>query len=403
VTGHHASIVGLDVGTSAVKVVVAEPGSDGKPRVIGVGTAEAAGIRRGVVVHMDAASASIAQALAEAELTSGLSLTAVNVALSGAHLRSVNSRGIVGLGGSARPITREDTSRAIESARPLALEGREILDAFPQEFVVDGQDGVSDPVGIAGTRLEVNLHVVTGSQASLLNLFECVNYGGAQVTGTVLAHQATAEAVLSDDERDLGVALVDIGAGTTSLAIFERGTLCHTAVIAMGGSQVTYDLAVGLRTPLADAERLKRRYARTFSISIDDAETIEVPSMGNLGPRAIPRRIFTDTVALRTHTLVERIADEICSSGGTERLTAGVVLTGGGGALRGLPETMETILGVPVRRACPAIEGSLADMVNAGQFATAAGVALWAARNDRHTAGRGTRGERLRSLLRCLH
>lgn len=374
-------LVGLDAGTSAIKVVVAECGRDGVPLMIGMGSAAARGIRRGSVAHLDSAAASIHEALSEAELTAGITIRTVDVALSGAHLCSVNSRGVVAIAGRARQVTASDTARAIEAARPLTLPGgREILHAVPQEFVVDEQDGVPDPVGMAGARLEVNLHVITGNAGSLLNLFECIRRCGVAVSETIVGHLACAEAVLTDDEKTLGVALVDVGAGTTSIAVFERGVLVHSCVLSVGGDHVTNDLAVGLRTPPGDAERLKRKYGRTFPISIDERERIEIAGIGALPSRSIPRGLLTDIVALRAHTLLEAVADELRLAGGTSRLSAGVVLTGGGGAIRGLTDTAERILGLPVRRAFPSAIGAVADLVNTASCSTAVGVVLCAAR-----------------------
>ena len=407
-------LVGLDVGSAAVKVVVAERGAAGEPAVIGIGAAPSAGIRRGLVVNLDEAAASITQALAEAEVTAGVHISTVQVAFAGAHIRSVNSRGVVAVSGALRRITREDTYRAIAAARPLALpEGREVLEAIPQDFAVDEQDGVINPVGMVGARLEVNLHVITGSPASMLNLLECVSRCGVVVTDTMVGHVAAADAVLTSDEKALGAAVVDIGAGTTSVAIFDRGALCHTAVLSAGGDQLTNDLAVGLRIPLAEAERLKRRYGRTFALSIDDGEVLQVPGITGMLPREVPRKLVTEILANRTHALIEAVADELRTGGCAERLTAGVVVTGGGASVRGLADTAEAILQCPVRRASPSMSGSVADLVNTPSFTTAAGLVIRAARQPHEIASpeepaaatrslAGLAG-RLRDLLRSFH
>jgi len=303
-----------------------------------------------------------------------------------------------------RQVTEEDTHRAIEAARPMAIpDGREIIQAIPQEFIVDEQDGVADPIGMAGSRLEVNLHVITGHTASLLNLFACIQRCGVGVRDTVLSPLAAADALLSDGEKDLGVAIVDIGAGTTSIAVFDRGALCHTAVVSMGGDHITDDLAVGLRTPPVEAERLKRKYGRTFAISIDEGETIEIASIGSRSRRNIPRGLLTDIVTTRVQMLLEAVGHELDSAGGAARLSAGVVLTGGGAAILGLADTAETMLGLPVRRASPSATGCVADLVNTAAFSTAVGVVLRAARRRRDTAPADPRpAGRLRSLLRAL-
>lgn len=407
-------LVGLDVGSAAVKVVVAERGADGAPAVIGIGAAPSAGIRRGMVVNLEEATASITQALAEAELTAGIHISTVHVALAGAHIRSMNSRGVVAVAGALRRITRDDTYRAIAAARPLALpEGREILDAIPQEFVVDDQDEVMNPVGMLGTRLEVNLHVITGRPASMLNLLECVSRCGVKVTDTVVGHVAAAEAVLSSDERMLGAAVVDVGAGTTSIAIFDDGALCHTAVLSAGGDHLTNDLAVGLRVPRGEAERLKRRYGRILAAAIDEREVLEVPGIAGSTARKVPKRLVTEILATRAQALLDSVAEQIRIGGWAARLTAGVVVTGGGASVRGFAETAEAILQCPVRRASPSMAGSVADLVNAPSFTTAAGLVICAARHHREirspeepaAATRSFAGlaGRLRDLLRGLH
>lgn len=398
-------VVGLDAGTSAVKVVVAERNGSSELTVVGMGIADAGGMRRGTVVHPDAAAASIKQAVAEAELTAGVTVEAVDVALSGAHIQSVNSRAIVAVAGRERQITAADAQRAVDAAAAVALpDGRQILYVIPQEFVVDEQDGVIDPIGMVGARLEVNLHVITGSPSSTQNLLACVMRCGMAIGGTVVGHVATAESVLTRDERVLGVAVIDIGGGTTSVAIFDRGALCHTAVVPIGGDHLTSDLAVGLRTPLAEAERLKRRYARTFALSIDEHETVPVVGIAAASSRDVPRRVVTDIVAGWTQALLERVKDEIRAAGYAKALTAGVVLTGGGAGLRGLPDTAHAMFAVPVRRASPNAFGCVADLVNVPAFATAVGLVQYTSGlKPPATAHPVARAGGLRSLLRAFY
>ncbi len=253
-------LVGLDVGTSKIAAIVGEMTDDEGLDIIGIGLADSKGIRRGVVVNLEAAVESIKKAIDEAELTAGVEIDSVHLGLSGAHVKAFNSRGVVAVAGKNREITREDVRRAIDAAKAVALpSGREILHVLPQDFVVDEQDGIGAPVGMTGTRLEVNVHVVTGSASSTQNIVACVNRAGVAVLDTVLEQLAASEAVLTDDEKQLGVALVDIGGGTTDFAIFERGSLWHTGVVAVGGDHFTNDIAVGLRTPIPDAEKIKRR------------------------------------------------------------------------------------------------------------------------------------------------
>src|SRR6187397_797170 len=250
-------LVGLDVGTSKVTAVVGEVHDSGPIDIVGLGVCESRGIRRGVVVNLEAAVESIKRAIDEAELTAGVEIDSVHLALSGAHVKAFNSRGVVAVAGKNREITREDVRRAIDAAKAVALpSGREILHVLPQDFVVDEQDGIGAPVGMTGARLEVNVHVVTGSASYTQNIVACVNRAGVTVVDTVIEQLAAAEAVLTPDEKELGVALVDIGGGTADLAIYERGHLWHTAVVAVGGDHFTNDIAVGLRMPIPDADKL---------------------------------------------------------------------------------------------------------------------------------------------------
>src|SRR5882672_5871936 len=260
--------------------------------IVGIGVAESRGIRRGVVVNLEAAVESIKKALEEAELMAGVEIDSVHLALSGPHIKGFNSRGVIAVAGKNREITRDDVRRAIDAAKAVALpNGREILHVLPQDFVVDDQDGIGAPVGMTGARLEVNVHIVTGGTTATQNVVACVNRAGISVVDTVIEQLAASEAVLTPDEKDLGVALLDIGGGTTDLAIFERGSLWHTAVLGIGGDHFTNDIAVGLRTPIPDAEKVKRRSGCSLSALVDEEETIEVASVGGRRPRLMTRRI----------------------------------------------------------------------------------------------------------------
>ena len=304
-------LVGLDVGTSKITAIVGETTDEGGLDIIGIGLADSRGIRRGVVVNLEAAVESIKKAIDEAELTAGVEIDSVHLGLSGAHVKAFNSRGVVAVAGKNREITREDVRRAIDAAKAVALpSGREILHVLPQDFVVDEQDGIGAPVGMTGSRLEVNVHVVTGSASSTQNIVACVNRAGVAVVDTVLEQLAASEAVLTQDEQELGVALVDIGGGTTDFAIFERGSLWHTGVVAVGGDHFTNDIAVGLRTPIPDAEKIKRRCGCALSAMVDEDETMEVASVGGRKPRVMARRILSEILQPRAeeifHLLVGR-------------------------------------------------------------------------------------------------
>jgi cell division protein FtsA len=400
-------IAGLDVGSAAIKVVVARYRHGGDPSVIGMGMSPASGIRRGVVVHLDEAAASIERAVAEAELTAGVALPAVDLALGGSHIRSTNSRAMVAAAGPARLITSVDVARALAAARAVGLsEQRAILDAIPQEFIVDDQDGVADPVGMAGSRLEVNLHLVTGSVAAILNLAECVSRCGVSIRDVSVGPAAAAHAVLSADERELGAAVVDIGAGTTGVAVFERGMLYHTAVLAAGGDQLTGDLAIGLRTPLAEAERLKCRIGRTSVLSFEEDAVLRVPAIAGEFDREVPKKLVPEIISTAVHALLDQVAGEIRRGAHDAALPAGIVLTGGSAALGGLADTAAAILRRPVRWASPQASGCVADMVNTSAFATAVGLVVRAARTietaDVQSGDLPLRRGRIVRRLRCV-
>ena len=376
-------LVSLDVGTSKVAAIVAESREDEGLDIIGIGGAESEGIRRGVVVNLEAAVESIKTAIDEAELTGGVEIDSVHLGLSGAHLKAFNSRGVVAVAGNNREITREDVDRALDAAKGVALPtGREILHALPQDFVVDDQDGIGDPVGLTGTRLEVNVHVVTGSTASKQNIVACVNRAGVAVADVIIEQLAASEAVLTADERELGVALVDIGGGTTDLAIFERGSLWHTGVVLMGGGHFTNDIAVGLRTPIPDAEKTKRRSGCALSSLVGEEETIEVASVGGRQPRVMSRRILSEILQPRAEEVFHALWDEIRRAGYERSLHSGLVLCGGGALLEGMAEIAEQIFDVPVRRGYPIEVGGLTDHVNSPSFATGVGLVKFAHRSQ---------------------
>jgi len=394
-------IVGLDVGTSTVTCVVGETFDDGRLDIVGIGVAESRGIKRGVVVNLEAAVDSIKKAIEEAELMAGVEIDSVHLALSGPHIKGFNSRGVIAVAGKNREITKDDVRRAIDAAKAVTLPaGREILHVLPQDFVVDEQDGIGAPVGMTGARLEVNVHVVTGATSSTQNIVSCVNRAGVTVVDTVIEQLVAAEAVLTQDEKDLGVALVDIGGGTADVAIFERGSLWHTGVVAVGGDHFTNDIAVGLRTPIPDAEKLKRKSGCALSAMVDEKDTIEVASVGGRKPRLMARRILSEILQPRAEEIFHLVWDEIRRAGYEKSLNSGIVLTGGAAILEGLPEIAEQIFDLPIRRGHPFGVGGLADHVNSPVFATPVGLALYAHRNRPPEPQRGGVGALSRAALR---
>ena len=375
-------LVGLDVGTSKVTAVVGEMLDGDGLDIVGLGVAESRGIRRGVVVNLEAAVESIKKAIEEAELMAGVEIDSVHLALSGPHIKGFNSRGVIAVAGKNREITRDDVRRAIDAAKAVALPtGREILHVLPQDFVVDEQDGIGAPVGMTGARLEVNVHIVTGAVSSTQNLIACVNRAGVTVTDTVIEQLVASESVLTQDEKELGVALVDIGGGTADLAIFERGSLWHTGVVAVGGEHFTSDIAVGLRTPIPDAEKVKRKSGCALSSMVDEDDTIEVASVGGRKPRLMARRILSEILQPRAEEIFHLVWDEIRRAGYEKALNSGIVLTGGGAILEGMPEIAEQIFDLPIRRGAPMDVGGLADHISSPTFATPVGLVLYAHRN----------------------
>ena len=389
-TRNERYIVGLDVGTSKVAAIVGEVLDNGGLDVIGVGAAESRGIRRGVVINLEAAVESIKKAIEEAELMAGVEIDAVHLGLSGPHVKGFNSRGVVAVAGKSREVSGDDVRRAVDAAKAVALpSGREILHVLPQDFVVDEQDGVGAPIGMTGSRLEVNVHIVTGSVSSTQNVVACVNRAGVKVLETVPEQLAASEAVLTADEKELGVALIDIGAGTTALAIFEHGYLWHTAVIAVGGDYFTNDIAVGLRTPIPEAEKIKRKCGCALAAMLDDDETIEVASVGGRRPRVVARRILAEILQPRAEEIFHAAWDEIRRAGYEKSLNSGIVLTGGAAIMEGLPEIAEQIFDLPIRRGYPTGIGGLTDHVNSPAYATAAGLVLHGYHSQRDESGRG--------------
>src|SRR5687767_1784622 len=401
-------LVGLDIGTSKVAALVGEIMDDGSLGIIGIGVSDSKGIRRGAVVNLEAAVESIKHAVDEAELMAGVEVDTVHIAISGPHIKGFNSRGVIAVAGKNREITRDDVRRAIDAAKAVALPtGREILHVLPQDFVVDDQDGIGAPVGMTGARLEVNVHIVTGGTTATQNIVACVNRAGVAVAETVIEQLAAADAVLTPDEKELGVALVDIGGGTADLAIYERGNLWHTGVVAVGGDHFTSDIAVGLRTPIPDAEKLKRKSGCALSSMVDEDETIEVASVGGRKPRLMARRILSEILQPRAEEIFHLVWDEIRRAGYEKSLNSGIVLTGGGAILEGVAEIAEQIFDLPIRRGSPAGVGGLADHVNSPVFATAVGLVMYAHRNQIaepvRPAGAGAFGRvagRLKTLFR---
>lgn len=372
-------ITGFDIGTKKTVAVIGEITEERKLEIIGIGTAESRGLRKGVVVDLDATTAAIKKAQEEAELMSGVEIGTAFFGISGAHIKSFNSRGVVAVSGKNREIAREDVKRVIDQSKAIPIPpDREIIHVIPQEFIVDDQDGIKDPTGMSGIKLEVNVHIITAALTSIQNLKTCIAKAGIGIEDVVLNQIATADAILTHDERELGVGLIDIGAGTTEVAIFERGSLWYTSTIPIGGDNFTNDIAVGLRTPIPEAERIKKKYGCVAGPLVEEQETIEVPSVGKgRKPRVLSRQLLADIIQPRAEEIFRLVDSDIKRMGYDKSLNSGIVLTGGTSLLEGLEEVAEEIFDLPVRRGDPGGVGGLVDRVASPDFATSVGLILY--------------------------
>ncbi|MBI4635804.1 MAG: cell division protein FtsA [Candidatus Rokubacteria bacterium] len=376
-------IVGLDVGTTKNCADIASPRPRGGLDVDGVGAAPSRGLRRGVVVNIDSTVEAIKQAVAEAEQMAGLEVSGVYAGVAGGHIRGVNSRGVVAVSGKDREVSAADVERAVEAARAINLpQDREIIHVLPQTFVVDDQDGVREPIGMSGVRLEVEVHIVTGATTSVQNVIRSVNRAGLAVHDIVLEPLASAEAVLYPDEKELGVVLIDIGGGTTDFALFREGAIWHTGILPLGGDHITNDIAIGLRTPAADAEDLKKRYGCALTALVPAEETVDVPSVGGRKPRQLSRQVLSEIVQPRVEEIFTLVVRELTRAGLEDAATAGVVVTGGTSIMEGVPELAEAVFDQPVRRGLPGEIGGLADVVASPVYATAVGLTVYGARRE---------------------
>jgi cell division protein FtsA len=375
-------VVGLDVGTTKICAVIAAPRSGGVD-VVGVGAAPSRGLRRGVVVNIDSTVEAIKQAVAEAEQMAGVEVAAVYAGVAGGHIRSVNSRGVVAISGKDREVSQTDVDRAVDAARAINIpQDREIIHVLPQTFMIDDADGVREPIGMSGVRLEVEAHIVTGAITSVQNVIRSVNRAGLAVQDIVLEPIASSEAVLFHDERELGVLVIDIGGGTTDVALLRDGAIWHTAILPLGGDHITNDIAVGLRTPMADAEDLKKRHGCALTALVPAEETVDVPSVGGRKPRQLSRQVLSEIIQPRVEEIFTLIARDLTRAGFSDAATAGVVVTGGTSILHGVPELAESVFDQPVRRGVPGDVGGLADVIRSPIYATAVGLALYGARRQ---------------------
>lgn len=393
-------IVALDVGSTKTCALIGEL-EDDHVKFLALGAAESKGLRKGLIVNLDSTVSSIRRALEEAEGLAGVPVESAIVGIAGNHVRGLNSRGGISLGHRPRDIERDDVRRAVDAARSVSLpDDREVLHVLPQEFLVDAQDGIRDPMGMMGERLEVNVHIVTASASATQNLITAVNRAGVVVSDTVLEPLASAEACLTQDERDLGCCLLDIGGGTTELLVVAAGVARHTAAIPVGGDHFTNDLAVGLRTPIPDAERIKRQYACASREMLLEDKAIEVASVGDRPPRTVFTRMLCDIVEPRAAELLTLVRDELQRAGLLTMIPAGLVLTGGGARLHGLVELAERVFAMPVRVAEPRGLGDTPEEAAQPEYATVIGLLLYGARARRIAAQRsGTFVAKLKAMF----
>lgn len=373
-------VVGLDIGTTKVCAIIGERNAEGRIEIIGLGTCPSKGLRKGVVVNIDSTVDTIKRAVEEAELMAGTEIHSVYAGIAGGHIKSLNSRGVVAV--KDREVSRGDVARVIDAARAISIPlDREVLHVFPQEYIVDDQDGIKDPIGMSGVRLEAEVHIVTGAVASVHNIIKSCNRAGLEVKDIVLEPFASSLSVLTPEEQELGVALVDLGGGTSDLVIFLDGSIWHTSVLALGGNNISNDISVGIRTPISEAERIKIKYGCAKTALVRDDETIEVPSVGGREPRILSRQILSEIIEPRVEELFSLIKREIVKTGYEDIIASGLVVTGGTALMDGVVEVAEEVMQLPARLGKPRDIGGLVDVVSSPMYATAIGLVQYGFEN----------------------
>jgi cell division protein FtsA len=384
--GRGGTFAAIDVGSTKICTVVGDEQPNGSTRILGVGMAPSAGLSRGMVDNIRDATEAVRSSVEQAERSSGTRILCAHVGIAGAHINSINNRGVVAVPNQARPISEDDVSRVIDGARTVAIPtNRDVLHVIPRYYVVDGQDNVSDPIGMYGQRLDVEAHVITAAVSAMQNLTRCVEGIGVQVDALVIQPLASAEAVLEDEERRQGVVIADIGGGTTDIAVFIDGAIYHTSVLPVGGYHLTHDLVVGLRAPFAAAEYLKEVYGNAIPSSVPADEHIEVDAFGTERTRTFSRRRVCEILQARCEEILEMVLVEVKRAGYDEMISAGLVLTGGTANLAGISLLAEQVLDVPARIGVPRNLTGLIETVTNPACATSVGLLEWAIRDSRHT------------------
>ena len=379
-------IVGLDIGTSKVTAIVGEVNDDNQLEIVGIGSHPSRGLKKGVVVNIESTVQSIQRSIEEAELMAGCQIHSVYAGIAGSHIRSMNSHGIVAI--KDREVSNNDVERVIDAARAVAIPAdQRVLHVMPQEFVIDQQEGIREPVGMSGVRLEAKVHLVTGAVSAAQNIIKCVRRCGLEVDDIILEQLASSHAVLTEDEKELGICLVDIGGGTTDVAVFTDGAIKHTAVIPIAGDQVTNDIAVAMRTPTQYAEEIKIKYACALRQLANPDDTIEVPSVGDREPRRLSRQTLAEVVEPRYEELLNLVHAELRRSGFEDLVAAGVVLTGGSSKMEGVVDLAEEVFHMPVRLGMPQFVTGLVDVVRNPIHATGVGLLLFGHQNQQLNDG----------------
>jgi cell division protein FtsA len=394
-------IVGLDLGTTKVCAIVGEVKEDGQVDIIGIGISPSNGLSKGVVVNIDRTVESIKKAVKEAELMSGVQINSVFVGISGDHIKGMESKGVAAI--KNREVGAADVARAIDTASSINIPGTQrILHILPQEYVIDDLDGIKDPHGMSGTRLDVKVHIITGAETAIQNIIKSCSRAGLQVSDVVLQPLASSRAVLSSEEQEIGVCVVDIGGGTTDMALFRDGCLSYTGVIPVGGNHVTNDIAIGLRTPQSEAEKIKIKHGCAMASLVRHEDTLEVPSTGGRPPRLLSRQILCEIIEPRIAELFELVQQRLRSTGSEDLIASGVVLTGGTALMEGIQDSAEKYLGMQIRRGSPKNIGGLMDVVNSPIYATGVGLVLYGAENHLPAASRFAGGGFVSRIMKAI-
>jgi len=371
-------IVGLDIGTTKVCAVIGRINEYNAIDIVGVGVSPSKGLRRGVVVNIESTVNSVATAIEKAELMAGVEVKSVYAGIAGGHIEGINSRGVIAVSTKNREITHDEVERVVDAAKAISIPmEREVIHVIPQEFIIDNQEGIKDPIGMSGVRLEAEVHIVTGAVASAQNIVKSVNRAGCSVNDIVLEPLASALSVLKDDEKELGVVLVDIGGGTTDMLVYVNGSIWHTKVISLGGNHVTNDISIGLRTPIIAAEEIKKRWGVATSEIVAPDDIIQVPNVGGRNPTEMPRQILAEIIQPRMEEILYLVKNELENKDFKDILAGGVVLTGGSSLLKGIEKLAENIFEMPVRIGRPTNIGGLVDEVSSPEYATGVGLLMY--------------------------